>query len=135
MRRRVVEAALCDATGATRVVRLCPRCGSAAHGAPRLVGSPWCVSISYADELALIAWGEAPLGIDVEPLGGPADDELAAWTRMEALLKATGRGVHADHVPALPTYSLDVPGHVATLAGEGRWRIVSLAGTEPRRPG
>lgn len=122
--RRAAEAALCEATGAVRVVRLCPRCGSAQHGAPRLIGSDLAVSLAYAGDLAVVAWGPAPIGVDVERLGGPADEQLVDWTRTEALLKATGRGLHAEELPAVATYSLDVPGHVATLAGEGRWRVV-----------
>ncbi len=132
--RARAEAALCEATGASRVVRLCPRCGSSEHGRPRLVGSPLSVSISYAGPasspgLALVAWGAGPLGIDVELAGPPVDGvgERLAWTRTEALLKATGLGVDATGLPRLATYALDVPGHVATLAGEGQWSMVTWA--------
>jgi len=138
--RARAEAELCAATGARRVTRLCPRCGSSRHGQPRLVGTDLTASISYADVLALVAWGRGPLGVDVEAAGPAVDGvgDRAAWTRTEALLKATGRGVSgwsgdARDLPNLPTRTLEVPGHVATLAGEGEWRVVPPQGPRSLR--
>lgn len=135
--RELAEAALREATGATRVTRLCPRCGSSDHGQPRLVGSDLAASISYASGLALIAWGPGPLGIDVEEDGPPVEGvgDRLAWTRTEALLKATGLGVAAEELADLPTRTLDVPGHVATLAGVGDWSIVGQASSTSRSTG
>jgi len=131
--RRLAEDLLLAETGATRVMRLCPRCGSDAHGQPRLVGSDLAASIAYAGDLAVVAWGAGPVGVDVEvdgpPVGGVGD--RAAWTRLEALAKADGRGLAGwpDVVlPDLPTIPLDLPaGYVGTLAGRGQWRVCRSA--------
>lgn len=77
----------------------------------------WCLSLSHSRELAAVATGRTPLGIDVEPsqrkpdwVGvakrwfSPVEQEwllraddpfsfLMAWTLKEAWLKATGRGI------------------------------------------
>lgn len=137
--RAAAERALRDATGAHGVVRLCARCGSAAHGQPRLLGSPLAVSISYArahgrtpnsPTLALVAWGPGPLGVDIEEIGVRPCSELAEWTRAEALAKATGLGLVAPRLPDLQVAPLAVPdGYVAHAAGEvAGWRLVTVAG-------
>lgn len=147
--RPLAEAALRAATGASRVARMCPRCGSSAHGRPRLLGSDLAASLAYADGLALVAWGPGPVGIDVEEDGPPVEGvgDRLAWTRTEALLKATGRGLTrwpaGDALPDLPTRALDVPGHVATLAGAAEWAVVRASSevvrddpvVPPGRPG
>src|SRR5689334_5250866 len=75
--------------GATTVGRLCPRCGSSEHGRPVAVGAPERVSISYATDLVAVAWGNGPVGIDVEDDGPPvADTDRTELSRLEALLKA-----------------------------------------------
>lgn len=90
------------------------------HGPPRVPGSAIRLSISHSGELVGVALTEgAPIGLDVERAGRKADDalleyalnedELAGlrglpaeqraeeffryWTRKEALMKATGRGL------------------------------------------
>lgn len=133
--RAAAERALCEATGARGVVRLCARCGSAAHGQPRLLGSPLAVSMSYARArggtpnsltLALVAWGPGPLGVDIEEIGVHPRSQLTEWTRAEALAKATGLGLVAPALPELPLTRLAVPdGYVAHAAGEvAGWRLV-----------
>lgn len=93
-----VGAGVRDATRG-RVTRLCPRCGSVAHGRPRVHGAH--VSLSYADGLVLVAVATVPVGVDVEP-GHPE------WARAEAVLKCTGDGLHGQpdetglHVQPLP---------------------------------
>lgn len=93
-----------------RVVTLdstCGRCG-APHGRPRAPGLS--LSVSHGDDLVAVAVGpaSASLGVDVEPLAHAgrlaeiatlfrADaPDLAAWTRIEAAVKADGRGFAID---------------------------------------
>lgn len=82
-----------------RVTRLCPRCGSVAHGRPHVRGAH--LSLSYADGLVLVAVATVPVGVDVEP--GRPD-----WARTEAVLKCTGEGLHGGpdetglHLQPLP---------------------------------
>lgn len=121
--------------GARDVVRICPRCAATSHGRPRVIGErPPQVSLSYAEDLAVVAWSwEGPVGIDVERDGpdvGEFGDRLT-WTRTEALLKTTGEGLARDpaDLPDLPTSSLTLPdGYVGTLAGRGvSWRSAGPA--------
>ena len=101
-----------------RVGRLCPRCGSADHGRPVVRGSGTAVfaSVAYAPRLVAVALtGVGPVGVDVEwaadvtgaaarrtadtlglPVGTRDLDVALAWTRAEAVLKATGEGLAAD---------------------------------------
>lgn len=133
--RAAAERALCEATGARSVVRLCARCGSSSHGQPRLLGSPLAVSISYARShgctpnsaaLAIVAWGTGRIGVDIEQFGVQPCSELEEWTRVEALAKATGLGLVAPELPELPVTRLDVPsGYVAHAAGPlAGWQLV-----------
>jgi len=106
----------------TRIVRSCPRCGSADHGTPAVVRSdgrdaPW-VSLSRAGGIVVVAVsGAGPVGVDVEQpraarFAGFANVALhpaehaptvearaTLWARKESLLKATGDALHLD--PAL----------------------------------
>jgi phosphopantetheinyl transferase len=139
LRRRLHDVLRAE-VGAVDVVRLCPRCASAAHGRPRVVGPhPPHVSLAYADGLAVVAWSwEGPVGIDVEREGPPVGEfgDRLGWTRAEALLKATGEGLHRDptDLPDLPTARLALPeGYVGTVAGTGvSWRTAGPA-APPRR--
>ena len=77
----------------------CPRCGGP-HGRPsvEIAGSRGPhVSLAHAGDLAMVAVGDRPLGIDIEPIG---DDtygiDLRTWVRTEAVLKATGVGLEVD---------------------------------------
>ncbi len=143
--RAAAEGLLVSELGLSGVVRLCPRCGSSSHGCPRALGSPKPVhvSLAYAGGLALVAWGARPVGVDVERdvLGRDAGafGDLAAWTRTEAVLKATGEGLARDPADAPPwwTAPLELPaGWVGAVAcaepSVVSWRPAAPAA--PRRP-
>jgi 4'-phosphopantetheinyl transferase len=86
----------------------CARCGGA-HGRPYAAGSPEEISVSYAGGVAVVAviprTVAHSIGIDAER---GHDDSPAAidrmrpgatlrdWTRVEAALKADGRGLEVD---------------------------------------
>lgn len=113
--RELAHQLLCRETGALRVIRLCPRCGSAGHGRPLVVPAvdpaPE-VSLSYAGSLVALAWGwSGPVGIDIEVVGPPVDGlDRPAWTRQEALFKA-GPGDHRVESIAVPA------GYLGSVAG------------------
>lgn len=137
--RAVAEAMLCEATGAVRVGRLCPHCGSSRHGQPRLVGSDLVgsdlvASISYADGLVAVAWGPAPVGVDIERVEAEDDPDLRAWTRLEALAKADGLGLRDWPRRPPPEHRLTrdlrlPPGYVGTVAGEALVRLGRTGGS------
>jgi 4'-phosphopantetheinyl transferase len=117
--------------------RACHHCG-AAHGGPALGGAQAYLSLSRTDDRALIALGEADVGVDIErhrPIPDPdavlgqvrapgevtprsdagVPAQLDWWVRKEAMVKATGEGL-------LSARRYDV----AEGAPEG-WCIASLA--------
>ncbi|PRX50180.1 4'-phosphopantetheinyl transferase [Prauserella shujinwangii] len=142
--------------GAVRFDATCADCGKH-HGPPRLPGMPLALSISHSgDRVGIALTGGAPVGLDVEAVTRKADDGLIEyalsdaersavasltatergaafftyWSRKEAILKATGRGLR------LPLRGITVSGHaeparlVAAEAGEpspARTRLADLA--------
>ncbi|QIG42120.1 hypothetical protein G5V58_04445 [Nocardioides anomalus] len=118
--RELAHALLREELGARSVGRLCPRCGSAAHGRPYAVGATARVSISYATDLVAVAWAEGPVGIDVEDVGPPVDGRpRAEFSVAEALFKA-GAEVPVAPLPLPPAY-------VGAVAGEQvSWRLAGL---------
>jgi len=81
----------------------CPDCGKQ-HG--RVVTPGLHLSVTHSPDLVVVAAADVPIGIDVE--GQPSPEALAAigavageasitrWTRVEAVLKADGRGLRVD---------------------------------------
>ncbi len=89
------------------LVALCPDCGGS-HGRPIIDGSRLQLSLSHCAGavVAVAAWNR-PIGVDVErrdasPQQEAAIEAVAAghgirhWTRVEATLKADGRGLRVD---------------------------------------
>lgn len=122
----------------------CDRCG-AAHGRPTTAGVS--MSVSHSDDLVVVAVrpGRESVGVDVEALASSArvDEvatlfanglapDLAGWTRIEAALKADGRGFAVDpdavvlHPPSPDppprVWSAVLPGRASTID------VVTLAG-------
>ena len=87
------------------VTAACPDCGRE-HGRPRVDGV--FVSLSHSGAVTVAAASaEAPVGVDMEPRDAPPErlaairdvargDDLTHWTRVEAVLKADGRGLRVD---------------------------------------
>jgi 4'-phosphopantetheinyl transferase len=127
--------------GAVALGRLCPRCGSAAHGRPWVrVADDLApsVSLSYVDDLAVVAWSwDAPVGVDVERADADAGiyGDALVWTRAEAVLKATGEGLLRDpaDLPVRPAEPLHLG---AAYVGWVAWDVPpSQASRTPPRAG
>ena len=128
------------ATGWSVGTGACRRCG-ARHGPVEITGVPVVASVSYAPGLVVAAAAPAQrvgrLGVDVEQeradatrtrdlerlLGLSPEPVLRRWTRIEAILKADGRGLLVD------------PGEVRLRSGGGRiagdparYRVADVAG-------
>lgn len=111
------------------LVAVCPDCGGP-HGKPQLIGSSLHLSLSHSAVavVAAASW-DGPVGVDVEALDPSAaalaaigtvagEESLERWTRVEAVLKADGRGLRVD--PA----SVSFDGGTASIAGSGaRYRV------------
>ncbi|MFH8249384.1 chemotaxis protein CheY [Microbacterium sp. B2969] len=95
-----------------RLSNPCPRCGGP-HGPVRIEGAASVASVSYAGDVAVVAVADASeferVGVDAEPESHPQRDaaglqgvlgageaSLRSWTRVEAALKADGRGLRVD---------------------------------------
>lgn len=121
-------------SGAVTSGRLCPACGSSAHGRPwlRHAGRLVQMSLSRSGPHLLTAIAARAVGVDVETAvidvpselvlaPGETDDRARAWARKEAILKARGTGL-ATPMPAVVLtqerwWDVDAPdGYVAALA-------------------
>jgi len=107
--RLLVRNLLADLTGSApdEVVldAACPDCGKQ-DGRVTAPDTDFHVSISHSADVAVVAVADVPIGIDIE--GDPSPEALAAigavageasithWTRVEAVLKADGRGLRVD---------------------------------------
>jgi 4'-phosphopantetheinyl transferase len=101
------------ATGWLASAGACQRCGEL-HAGVELEGVPARASVSYAANLVVVAVAPTSLvsrlGVDVETadidhqraldlrrlLGASSEPVLRRWTRVEAVLKADGRGLLVD---------------------------------------
>ena len=121
-RRAVSRRLLAQVLPEARFLSRCPACGGD-HGRVHVEKTDAAVSVSYAPGWSVVAMapGRARLGVDAAPRGahglervltdGTAD--AAAWTRVEAVLKADGRGLAVD------------PARVEVQVGAGpTWRAV-----------
>lgn len=100
-----------EMTGAHEVTAHCADC-SGPHGRPMIAG--WFSSVTHAAGVTVVAASRSgALGVDAEPVRAGEDriaairelttdapDEASAvlrhWTRVEAVLKADGRGLRVD---------------------------------------
>ena len=111
------------------VTAACPDCGRE-HGQPRVDGV--FVSLSHAGAVTVAAASaEARVGIDIESRDAPPErlaairdvaggDDLAHWTRVEAVLKADGRGLRVD------PRAVGIRGDEATLDG-GSYKLTDAS--------
>jgi 4'-phosphopantetheinyl transferase len=125
-----------------------------------VAGAPIVASVTYAGDVAIVAVAHtrdaAALGIDAEPLDdhrrdragmagvlGEGEATVRDWTRVEAVLKADGRGLRVD--PAAVALAVGEDGWTATVPGGatyGGWDAAGPPGIElsvailrTRRPG
>ena len=134
--REVAGALLGVGPAEVPLVARCNECGRE-HGRPVLVGTDLRVSLTHAGSTVGVAahWDHA-VGIDAEPIDG-SPERLAAikeltgvpslrhWTRVEAVLKADGRGLRVD--PGNVRIVEDADGVSATVEGESqRYRLVDV---------
>ena len=91
-RREVAWRLLRELAGDVELRNPCPFCGGP-HGPVTLPASPWVASVAYAAGYAVVA--VAPAAIRVDRVLGPAATPRD-WARMEAALKADGRGLRVD---------------------------------------
>jgi len=112
---------------AAPITNVCPRCG-APHGPVRIAGAPVVASVTYAGGFAIACIADkayaASVGVDAESVSDPRrsaaamrgiihpgrSSSLREWTRVEAVLKADGRGLRV------------APAAVSLTEGDGVWR-------------
>ena len=121
------------------LVAVCPDCGGP-HGRPVIPGSNLHLSLSRSDDavVAAASW-DAPVGVDLERLDQPAatlaaigaiggEESVLRWTRIEAILKADGRGLRVDPAQvSFATVDGELEGWVQGSAERYRLSEVELA--------
>ncbi|MFL0412236.1 hypothetical protein ACH0AH_13780 [Microbacterium paludicola] len=129
----------------TSIARRCRHCGAEDHGAPHAVAAPVVVSVSYAGRIVVAAAAltrdASAVGVDVErgtgPLPGLAPlfapqppPDRAGWTRIEAALKADGRGTR---VPPGDVRFTEAGGSLVALVpgGDTAIEVVTLETAPP----
>ena len=131
---------------ATDLVSECERCGIGTHGRLRDAANRVALSVAYADDLVVVAAADRrdvdAVGVDVErdddvsaarvaaltrlfaPHPAPT---LAEWTRIEAALKADGRGLRVE--PQDVRFTQEGYAIVAHVPGGLRaWEVATIAG-------
>ncbi|WP_298873457.1 hypothetical protein [uncultured Microbacterium sp.] len=104
-RRAVSRRLLAQLVPEARFVSRCPTCGGD-HGRVHVEGADAAVSVSYAPGWAVVAMTRerTRLGVDTAPGGARGLERVLAdatatgidWARVEAVLKADGRGLAVD---------------------------------------
>lgn len=102
-RRSVSRALLAELLPGATFVSRCASCGGD-HGRIRVVGTDATVSVSYVDgwAFAIAGPGNARLGLDAVPAAASGLERVLprgdaqSWARVEAVLKADGRGLTVD---------------------------------------
>jgi 4'-phosphopantetheinyl transferase len=102
-RRPVSRALLTEFLPGARFVSRCASCGGD-HGRVRVVGVDATVSVSYVDgwAFAIAGPGHVRLGLDAVPAATSGlervlpEGDARSWARVEAVLKADGRGLLVD---------------------------------------
>lgn len=127
------------------VGRRCERCGASNHGRPFVVGAAVHASISYAGDLVVVAVADSrrvlALGIDAERVSRVRHDlrgvitpgrgaSLRRWTRVEAVLKADGRGLSIE--PDRVRIERSIRGVHGSIAGEGTGSTAGALDIRPR---
>ena len=128
-RREVSRALLAELLPGATVSSRCASCGGD-HGRPRLAGTDAAVSVSYAPGWAVVALTRIParIGVDAVPRDagglervlphGTAD--ATGWARVEAVLKADGRGLAIDPARVEVRPILDADHILLPAAGDAR---------------
>ncbi|CAN5287777.1 hypothetical protein BH11ACT4_BH11ACT4_21930 [soil metagenome] len=142
--RMLLRALAAELTGVAaadiRIAARCPDCGGP-HGRPVIEGSRLHVGLAHCPTavVAAASW-DGPIGIDVEQSPGSPEAvaaigaltglaDLRHWTRVEAVLKADGRGLRVD--PAAVSVNESARGVEGAIAGSSARYLL----TEPRLPG
>lgn len=148
--KTVLARRLGNTPGGITLDATCPDCGKP-HGKPRVVGAPdVSLSISHSGErIGLALTSAVPVGLDVETVNRRGNADLIGyalndaergaiahlpqprrdeafyfyWTRKEALMKATGRGLK---IP-LRSITLTPPGETARLIDATDPALASLS--------
>ncbi|MEV8239496.1 hypothetical protein AB0O90_04620 [Microbacterium testaceum] len=102
-RRSVSRALVRELLPGARLSSRCARCGGD-HGRLRVSGVEAAASVSYAGGWAVVATleGEGRVGLDAVPADASGLDRVMpgadawAWARLEAVVKADGRGLEVD---------------------------------------
>jgi 4'-phosphopantetheinyl transferase len=137
--------------GAVAISRLCPTCGSDAHGRPLVPGSPLAFSVTSSHGVATVATSDRPIGVDLEtdrpalevsPLALTSGEQrvldqqsedtratayLRLWTAKEAVLKSCGRSL-ADGMAGVDAASVLGGGQSPVRCGDDQrtvrhWRL------------
>jgi 4'-phosphopantetheinyl transferase len=129
---RALAAEMTGADAAEVTVRArCATCGGE-HGRPVLGGSRALdglhASVAHAGGSVVVSVSaDGPIGIDAEPgdREAPPGWTLAEWVRIEAVLKADGRGLLVE--PERVRFADDAHGMVGWIDGEpARYRVVGV---------